>query len=261
MKIILLYILLFITAAASAQKKPKTIQLDTIHIRGYIYDEFGKPIKGMLISTKGPNVKIPGGYHLDDYDYYTATDVWGFFMLKGARFNDTLKLGSSSVYNTLIPVYNKGSRYLIIVLSHRKAEKIDSAQIIQISATRTQPKKKAQLNLVQDNPPPTCAYPIFDVRAHPKKGLKKFADTIASHITYPQKAIDNNIEGEVKIGFVIEKDGSIVRTRILQGIGYGCDEEVMNAILKSPKWVPSIENGMPSTAAEVITIDFELTDK
>lgn len=85
MKIILLYILLFITAITSAQEKTKTIQLDTIHIRGYVVDEFSRPIKGLQINTKGPSVKMPDGYHLDSYDYYAITDAWGYFTLNGAR--------------------------------------------------------------------------------------------------------------------------------------------------------------------------------
>jgi len=268
MKIFLLYILLFITAVASAQKKPKTIQLDTIHIRGYIYDEFGNPVNGLQINAKGPKVKIPDGYHLDDYDYNTTTDASGFFMLKGARFNDTLKLGnnspglgSSSIYNTSVPIYNRGSRYLIITLAHKKVENIDSSNTIQIKSVRTRTKVNTQLKLVPNANTSVGVFAVYQSMAKPKGGIKRFTDTITSRIIYPKKAIDNNIEGEVKILFIVEKDGTVIKPRILQGIGYGCDEEVMNAILKSPKWVPAIEVGRPTVAQEIITVDFELIDK
>lgn len=268
MKIILLYILLFITAVASAQKIPITIQLDTIHIRGYIYDEFGKPVKGMQISTKGPSVKIPSRYYIDNYDYDAITDARGFFILKGARFNDTLKLGnnsprlgSSSIYNTSVPIYNRGSRYLVITLPHKIPENIDSGKIIQIKAVRTRTKINTQLKLIPDTNTSVGVFMVYQETAKPRGGIKRFTDTVTSRIIYPKKAIDNNIEGEVKVAFIIERDGTVLNPWLLQGIGYGCDEEVMKAMLNSPKWIPAIEEGRPVAAKETITVDFKLTDK
>jgi TonB family protein len=260
MKVALLYSLLFITALASAQNKSKTIQLDTIHIRGYIYDEFGKPINDQIISSSADTIRLEAGRYITNADFITSTDVNGYFNLC-AYFNDTLKLANSAVYNTSMPVYNRGSRYMIITLNHRKIAETNSNQPIQVTALRKQKNNLTGIELGDRDPYPRGDVPSFPVIAHFKGGINKFIDFVKSNIVYPEKAIANNIEGEVKIGFIIEKEGSVVRPWILQGIGYGCDEVVMKAVLKSPKWVPTVENGRAVITTENITVDFKLTDK
>lgn len=146
-------------------------------------------------------------------------------------------------------------------MSHKKAENIDSSNIIQIKAVRTRAKVNTQLNLVPNDNTPVGVFSVYQSMAAPRGGIKRFLDTITSRITYPKNAIDNNIEGEVKVLFVVEKDGTLIKPRVLQGIGYGCDEEVMKAMLNNPKWIPAIEAGIPVVAQEIITVDFKLTDK
>ena len=150
---------------------------------------------------------------------------------------------------------------MIITLIHRNKAETNFNHPIEITALRAHKTKLTAIELGDVDFYPRGDVPMFPVVAHFKGGMDKFIDLVKSKIVYPEKAITNNIEGEVKIGFVIEKDGSIVNPRVLQGIGYGCDEEVMKAILLSPKWVPTTENGRPVTASEVIAIDFKLTDK
>ena len=81
---------------------------------------------------------------------------------------------------------------------------------------------------------------------------------IYSNLRYPQEAIDNGIEGNVYITFVIEKDGSITNIKILRDIGYGCGAEAVRVLKMMPKWIPGKQRGKPVKVQFNIPIKFEL---
>ena len=56
---------------------------------------------------------------------------------------------------------------------------------------------------------------------------------LRKRIEYPEKAIQNNIEGTVSIQFLIDENGNTSSFTIVAGIGYGCEEAVIEAIQES----------------------------
>jgi len=66
---------------------------------------------------------------------------------------------------------------------------------------------------------------------------------LAQNIQYPAK--ENNIQGTVYTNFIVEKDGSLTNIKILKGLGFGCDEEVIRVIKSMPKWKPGTQRGNP----------------
>lgn len=48
--------------------------------------------------------------------------------------------------------------------------------------------------------------------------------------TYPNKAEDAGIEGVVKVEFTVDTLCQISKRRVVQSIGYGCDEAALQAI-------------------------------
>lgn len=49
-------------------------------------------------------------------------------------------------------------------------------------------------------------------------------------LTYPQLAIDNKIEGDINVRFRIGLDGNTKELEIVNGIGFGCDEEALRVV-------------------------------
>lgn len=82
---------------------------------------------------------------------------------------------------------------------------------------------------------------------------------IESKITYPQIAKRVGITGRVWVRAYIDKSGKVVKTEIVKGIGGGCDEAAMNAVLKT-KFKPGKQRGRPVKVKVVIPIDFRLTN-
>lgn len=68
---------------------------------------------------------------------------------------------------------------------------------------------------------------------------------IGRNIEFPRAAINARVSGRVFVSFIVEKDGSLTDRRIMRGIGYGCDEEVLRIISLMPKWIPALLNNKP----------------
>ncbi|RZK39044.1 MAG: energy transducer TonB [Pedobacter sp.] len=76
-------------------------------------------------------------------------------------------------------------------------------------------------------------------------GMEAWAKFIRRNLNYPYVAQDNGAQGKVYLSFVVERDGSITDVNVVRGIGYGCDEEAVRVIKKSPKWKAGMQNNKP----------------
>ncbi len=53
---------------------------------------------------------------------------------------------------------------------------------------------------------------------------------IYKNLRYPAEALESNTEGVVLVGYDIDFKGRVVATRVLKGIGNGCDEEACRVV-------------------------------
>jgi TonB family protein len=247
-------ILLLASFNLLAQKsKPDTvIKRDTVNLHGYVYDRMGKPIRH--IHLESTNLWMEAStWHVG-----ALTDSTGYFELKGAKFNDTLTFEKNVLFNP-VPVYNKGSRYMIIYLASSPPIDITFQKPISVTAVRKHQKVTPSFKVFYS----TANIDSFELHAFPefKGGNKHFIELIKQLLHYPAKAIDNNIEGTVTIGFQIERDGTPINFKILKGIGYGCEEALINIIKSLPRWRPAIENGRPVIMPQTVSVEYKLTDK
>jgi protein TonB len=61
-------------------------------------------------------------------------------------------------------------------------------------------------------------------------------------ITYPDQAIQNSVEGVVRVQFTIDGQGDPTDIVVTEGIGVGCDDAVIRAIRES-KFTPGRGQG------------------
>ena len=85
--------------------------------------------------------------------------------------------------------------------------------------------------------------------------LRKF---ITDAIRYPIDAMYYSIQGKVFVSFVIEKDGSVGRVRIAQGVDPLLDLEAIRVVKSLPKWKPGVTSGKPIPVSYTIPINFVL---
>ncbi|RZJ38294.1 MAG: energy transducer TonB [Chryseobacterium sp.] len=74
-----------------------------------------------------------------------------------------------------------------------------------------------------------------------KQAIQKFID---DNTEYPQNAMDDDIEGTVRVSFAIDEAGNVTKAKVT-GVkaGHGLDEEALRVVKKMGKWKPGKING------------------
>jgi protein TonB len=61
---------------------------------------------------------------------------------------------------------------------------------------------------------------------------------IWNNLSFPQDAIDMNLQGKVYVSFVVEKDGSVSNVIVERGVGASLDREAARLVRSFPAWIP-----------------------
>lgn len=92
-------------------------------------------------------------------------------------------------------------------------------------------------------------------------GMDKFYQFLGDNIKYPIDAIENDIQGNVRLSFNIGKDGSLSNIKVLDTLGFGLDEEAIRVLKLSKKWKPAVSiTGEKIATTLAIPIKFSLTE-
>jgi len=84
---------------------------------------------------------------------------------------------------------------------------------------------------------------------------------IAIKVKYPQEAMENNIQGKVKVGIKINPTGQIIGYEIIKSIHPILDAAAMDVVKSFPaewKWIPTLYNGEKITSFYVVPVNFVL---
>jgi TonB family protein len=102
--------------------------------------------------------------------------------------------------------------------------------------------------------------PIIELAA-PAGGRKAYKQYLESNLRYPEQALNNKVEGKVTVQFTVESSGKTTDFKILKGIGFGCDEEVVRLIQAGPKWRPTRRNTEPVRDKIKVRMRFSIPKK
>ncbi|MGK9124340.1 TonB family protein [Olivibacter sp. SA151] len=227
----------------SADYIVKTYALaDTIHVHGKLTTPDGEPAKGLLIWVQSKK-----------YDYFDSpravTDSLGNYHIRYVEPGDTLRIQGIYLRQS-VPVM--GSRIINLTVGDGANLAMDTATIKPVG------QKKQRSSFVQYKTKSSRwlqgSAGIPPKAADGGSGLQNY---LKQHVIYPQDALDHGIEGLVSVTFEISKEGKPVNFRIRRGIGYGCEEAVIETI-KNVAWRPSIQEGMPTNFEVEATLYFAL---
>lgn len=103
-------------------------------------------------------------------------------------------------------------------------------------------------------------YQFFEISEVPQfpGGSAAMSKFLSDEIIYPKDAMDNGIEGNVAIQFVVDIDGSIFNVNILKDPGGGLGSEAERVVRLMPKWSPGFQRDVPVRVKMVIPIRFKL---
>lgn len=105
----------------------------------------------------------------------------------------------------------------------------------------------------------TINYTIKEALPTFKGGDAEFAKFLAQTIRYPRYAMENNVQGQLIVSFVVNSDGNLSDIKILKSIDRTLDAEAISVLKRSPKWSPAIQNGLPIKANFTMPVSFSLS--
>lgn len=82
-------------------------------------------------------------------------------------------------------------------------------------------------------------------------------EAINQKLVYPKAAIENKIEGTVKIAVMIDEFGEVLTAEVKEGPGFGLNEAARLAVYYS-KFKPALQKGKPVKIQTTIPVEFKL---
>lgn len=204
-----------------AEANVATQQSEKREIKGKVVDEQGKPIGGVFVLIKNK----PFG---------AATDSEGNF--GGLKVTDGDYLEISHVGYERYEVAVMGRSSITISLKTK------------IYSTETAAE-------VSGEPA------VLKAEVMPKfmgGDLNKFRNWVQMHIKYPKVAQEQGIQGRVIAEFVIEKDGKVSFSKIMESPHESLSAEIEGAIRHSPNWTPGTNGGKPVRVKMHIPVNFAM---
>jgi protein TonB len=76
-----------------------------------------------------------------------------------------------------------------------------------------------------------------------KKGMEGWKKYLLNNLSYPTRALNSDIHGQVSINFIVDSDGKVIAPQIIQSVEFSLDQEAKRVILDSPIWKPGFQLG------------------
>lgn len=135
-----------------------------------------------------------------------------------------------------------------------EAPLIETTQI----TTAEKSKEEEELNVpppkevLEESEEPTYFVAVEEM-PEPIGGLK----AIQEKIVYPELARRAGVQGKVFIRAYVDEKGNVTSAEVIKGIGGGCDEAALDAVLKT-KFTPGKQRGKPIKVQVTIPVLFKL---
>ncbi|MFB6273605.1 MAG: energy transducer TonB [Salinibacter sp.] len=107
--------------------------------------------------------------------------------------------------------------------------------------------------------------PLEKVRSITELGLTERTPNIVGgignlylHIKYPQKALQEGIEGQLALEFTVQRDGSVANVEVVDSLHPLCDSAAVEGI-RSVQFVPAKRSGEPIPLRLHLPVQFQIT--
>lgn len=92
----------------------------------------------------------------------------------------------------------------------------------------------------------------------PNGGQAALRRYLSTHIKYPDVALSKGIQGCVVCQFIVNRDGSVVDVKIIQGVDAALDKEAIRVLSAMPRWEPGVQQGKPVRVRFTLPVMFRL---
>jgi TonB family protein len=87
-------------------------------------------------------------------------------------------------------------------------------------------------------------------------GEQAWQKYLSSTARYPNKAVRKEIEGTVKVRFVVGPSGYVTQAFLNESVAMLLDDQLLEVVKKSPRWEPATINGRPVNSYKIQTLHF-----
>lgn len=81
---------------------------------------------------------------------------------------------------------------------------------------------------------------------------------LCDNLRYPEIALEDGVQGNVTVKFVVERDGSITNPVVTESVDKYLDKEALRVVRTMPKWIPGKNNGEVVRSYYVLDVIFKL---
>ena len=92
------------------------------------------------------------------------------------------------------------------------------------------------------------------------EGQQALMEFLAKKIQYPNTGTEGNgVQGRTIIQFIVDKEGNVVKPKVLRGVDPYLDKEALRVINQMPKWKPGeLEDGTKVAVYFTVPVMFRL---
>ena len=165
------------------------------------------------------------------------------------EFRDTKTFGATNT-----PLFVKDG----VISPSQKTEDIDPSTIESVSVLKdemaTSKYGNQGKNGVIEITTKKAAGTFFAVEEMPQfpGGVEALKSFVSSTLKYPATALENGIQGQVFVKFVVSKTGSITNAKVFRGVDPSLDKEAVRIVEAMPLWSPGKQNG------QVVDVSYEM---
>ncbi|WP_310392733.1 energy transducer TonB [Hymenobacter sp.] len=111
-------------------------------------------------------------------------------------------------------------------------------------------------------PPKPSAAQVYDSVAQPAVpvgGTEQYAQFLAANQRYPGRAMQQGIQGTVRVAFVVEKTGTVNDVKVEAPVSPELDAEAIRLIKSGPKWTPAKHRNQVVRQRVVVPVSFVMS--
>jgi TonB family protein len=102
-------------------------------------------------------------------------------------------------------------------------------------------------------------YDQVEVQPEFPGGDNALSSYVETNLVYPENAVDRNVEGTVRVQFVVDEKGNVRNPQVAgQKNGQGLEEAAIEVVKKMPAWKPGQVNGRNVKTKLVLPITYRL---
>lgn len=211
-------------------------------LEGFVFDTLEKPIVGAFVQ-----VEHEGLYRS------TTSDQEGYFLLKGVGAQDSLRVFHGSFGQIMLPINNQ--KRMVVHMAVQPTV-LQPLSVVNYPAVAPTLQKMFDNDLMFKGD--SVVGKILALSAGNSGGRMELIWYLAETIEYPLEARENKIEGTVEVRFLVNKRGFVRKPVITKSLGFGCDEEVLKAILSLPPFHPGFADDETIESTYQWAINFSL---